>query len=118
MNSNYKKPQFKKNNPNQQQEEVFRVRTPKDKEVIGVVSRRLGGSRMDVACLDGKNRICRIPGRLKNKLWIREGDLVLVEPWQFEHETKGDILYKYKPNQVDWLKQRGFLKNISSAQEF
>ena len=73
---------------------------------------------MDVACLDGKNRICRIPGRLKNKLWIREGDIVLVEPWEFESDEKGDVIYKYRKNQIEWLKKRNFLDNLSEIEEF
>ena len=43
----------------------LRVRTPRGKEVIGSISQRLGGSRMKVSCMDGKTRICRIPGKLK-----------------------------------------------------
>ena len=115
--NNYHKPQFKKRNETEQ-EELIRVKTPRDREVIGVVSRRLGGSRMEVACLDGKTRICRIPGRLKNKLWIRENDIVLVEPWQFEGDEKGDIIFKYKPSHIDWLKKRGFLDKLSDLEEF
>ena len=49
----------------QQQEQEFRVRLPKGNEVFGIVEQRLGASRMRVKCLDGKTRICRIPGRLK-----------------------------------------------------
>ena len=101
-----------------QQEEPIRVKTPRDKEVIGVVNRRLGGSRMDVSGLDGKSRICRIPGRLKNKLWIREGDIILVQPWQFDSDTRGDVIYKYRQNQIDWLKKRGFLDKLSDVKEF
>lgn len=112
-----KKVKGKKNVP-QPNQEIIRVRTPRDKEVLGVINRRLGGSRMDVACLDAKNRICRIPGKLKNKLWIREGDIVLVKPWEYEHETKGDVIYKYRPNQIDWLKKRGFLDKLADIEEF
>ena len=61
---------------------VIRVRIPKDKEVLGIVKQRLGGSRMRISCLDGKERICRIPGRLRRSLWVRENDVVVVEPWE------------------------------------
>jgi len=99
-----------------EQQEEFRIKIPRGKEVLGVIEQRLGGSRMRVKCLDGKIRICRIPGRLKRKLWIREGDLLLVEPWEFDDE-KGDILFKYQPNHVDWLKKKGYLKDLQ-AEEF
>ena len=64
---------------------------------------------MLVVCLDGKTRNCRVPGRLKRALWLRPGDVVIVEPWELDKE-KGDIIFKYKPNQVEWLKNKGYLK--------
>src|SRR3989344_6863440 len=94
---------------NNEEEEVFRVRTPRGREVLGLLKQRLGGSRMNVACFDGKVRICRIPGRLKRKLWVREGDYVLVEPWEYAKEGKGDIIFKYKQSHIEWLRAKGFL---------
>ena len=99
-------------------EMLFRVRTPRGREVIGILNQRLGGSRMRVVCLDGKTRICRIPGRLKRKLWVREGDVLLVEPWELGGEDKGDVVYKYKPTQVAWLKKKGYLKDLKAEEEF
>ena len=85
---------------------------------MGIVKERLGGSRMRVNCLDGNVRICRIPGRLKRSLWVRAGNIVLVEPWELEKDKKGDIIYKYSKSQVDWLKNKGYLKNLSEFEEF
>src|SRR3989338_7619314 len=101
----------------EQSEQEIRVKIPLGKQVFGVIEQRLGGSRMRVKCLDGKIRICRIPGRLKRKLWIREGDLLLIEPWEFDSD-KGDVIFKYQPNQVDWLKKKGYLKEIENLEEF
>ncbi|MCD4666309.1 translation initiation factor eIF-1A [archaeon] len=93
-------------------EEPIRVKVPRGRQVLGIIDQRLGGSRMRVRCLDGKTRICRIPGRLKRKLWIREGDTLLIEPWEFEQDTRGDVIFKYRPNQIDWLKRKGLLKEM------
>ena len=101
-----------------QEGELIRVRTPRDKESLGIVEQRLGASRMKINCFDGFARICRIPGRLKRKLWVREGDIVLVEPWEYGENDKGDIIFKYKPNQIDWLKSHGFLKKLDNIEEF
>jgi translation initiation factor 1A len=87
-----------------------RVRLPRGKEVLGILEQRLGASRMMIKCLDGKTRNCRVPGRLKRKLWLREGDIVLVEPWQHQPDEKGDVIYKYSKAAAQWLKQRGFVK--------
>ena len=94
----------------QQQEEVGRTRIPKREEVIGIIEQRLGGNRMLVKCFDGKSRICRVPGRLKRRLWLRARDVVLIEPWEYGGDEKGNILFKYTRAQIDWLKRKGFLK--------
>lgn len=98
---------------NNQPEEFVRVRLPRGKEILGILEQRLGGSRMMIKCLDGKQRNCRVPGRLKKKLWLREGDVVLVEPWEFDND-KGDVIFKYNPTQVQWLKRKGYLQEITN----
>lgn len=97
---------------------VERVRLPRGREVLGIVEKRLGGSRMNVKCLDGRVRVCRIPGRLKRTLWVRETNIVVVEPWEFGGDDKGDIVYKYRPNQVDFLRKNGHLKTLEQMSEF
>ncbi|MBT4135605.1 translation initiation factor eIF-1A [archaeon] len=92
---------------------ITRVRTPRDDEVIGIVEQRVGANRMIVKCLDGKERNCRIPGALRRRLWIRPGNTVIVRPWEFEGDKKGDVLYKYTPAQVEFLKRKGFMREVS-----
>ena len=98
--------------------EISRVKLPRGRQTFGIVDQRLGASRMRVRCLDQKTRICRIPGRLKRKLWIREGDLVLVEPWEADGDEKDDIIFKYRPSQIDWIKRKGYLKQLEDIEEF
>ena len=105
---------FHKSNKQKGQEEVFRVRLPRGKEVLGILEQRLGANRMLIKCFDGKSRVCRVPGRLKRRLWLREKNIVLVEPWEFGGDEKGDIIWKYNPAQVDWLKRKGFLKTVEA----
>lgn len=102
----------------QLQEELARVKLPKGRETLGILDQRLGGSRCRVRCLDGKTRICRIPGRLKRTLWVRDGDIVLVEPWELGGDEKGDIIFKYRPNQVDFLKKKGHLDKLQEFEDF
>lgn len=92
--------------------EVVRVRVPRGKEVLGKVDQRVGANRMIVSCYDGKKRNCRVPGRMKRKLWIRPGNIILVEPWEFEGDKKGDIIWSYTPAQISWLERKGFIKGI------
>ncbi len=100
------------------QQELARVKLPRGNQLLGVLSQRVGGSRTKVKCLDGRMRICRIPGRLKRRLWVREGDIVLIEPWELGGDDKGDIIFKYRPTQVTYLKRRGYLDKLSEFDEF
>ena len=102
--------------PEEEQEDFTRVKLPRGKQSIGIVEQRLGGSRARVKCFDGNSRICRIPGRLKRKLWIRENDTILVEPWELDN-NKGDIIFKYRPTQIDFLRRKGLIKEVQ-VEEF
>lgn len=98
----------------QEGEVKIRVRLPKKNEVLGIIEERHGGNKMKVACLDGKERNCRVPGRLKRELWLRPKDVVIIELWEFD-KNKGDVIFKYRPNQIDWLRRNGYLKQESSG---
>ena len=100
------------------QQEISRINLPRGMQTFGILEQRLGASRMRVRCLDGKTRVCRIPGRLTRKLWVREGDIVIVEPWEYGGDKKGDILYKYSPTQIVFLKKKGYLKQLEDFEEF
>ncbi|MAG02289.1 translation initiation factor eIF-1A [Candidatus Pacearchaeota archaeon] len=94
--------------------EVVRVRVPREGEVIGIVEQRVGANRMIVKCLDENERNCRIPGSMRRRLWIRPGDTVIVKPWEFDGDRRGDLIFKYTPAAIDWLKRKGYIKEIVS----
>jgi len=91
------------------QEGPIRVKLPRGREKVGIISQRVGAGRMMISCMDGKTRNCRVPGRLRRGLWLREGDVVIVEPWEFDDE-KGDVLFKYSKTAIEKLKKDGLLK--------
>jgi translation initiation factor 1A len=94
----------------QQGEYVVRVRMPKPykREILGVILEHFG-SKLQVKCLDGHTRICRIPGKIRYKLRVRAGDVVLVQKWTVQENEKGDYLYMYKRNQVSQLLRKGMI---------
>ena len=100
----------------QEQLEIRRIKLPKENETIGILDQRLGASRMKVRCLDGKTRVCRVPGRLKRRLWVREGDVLLIKPWDLGGDGKGDVIFKYRPTQLGWLKRNGYLDKFEVAE--
>ena len=97
----------------EEETEMIRVKIPRRGEILGILKSNLGGSRFEVKCSDGFTRICRIPWKLKKKLWVRVGDLVIIEPWTVQSNERGDIVWMYTRAQAIWLERKGFLKNIS-----
>lgn len=87
----------------------MRVRQPKGTEMFGIIEQRLGYNKMYVRCQDNRIRMGRVPGKYSRRLWIREGDLVIVIPWEVQSDKKGDIIYRYRAAQKDWLIQRNLI---------
>jgi len=83
---------------------------PVANDLLGTAVKILGAERILVKCQDGKERVCRVRGKLKRRVWIREGDIVLVSPWDFQSNTRGDIFWRYRKNQTEWLRSHGYLK--------
>ncbi|MBM4240853.1 MAG: translation initiation factor eIF-1A [Euryarchaeota archaeon] len=90
-------------------QEVRRVRTPRRGEIPGIVEQILGHGKLRVRAADGKTRLCRIPGKMKKRIWIREGDVVLIKPWQFQSDEKADVIWRYTRTESNWLERKNFL---------
>jgi translation initiation factor 1A len=98
--------------------EVIRVRLPNKEagEVIGRVIQTMGAGKFKIDCFDGFVRTCRIPGRLKKKMWIREGDTVIVVKWEVQANEKGDVIWRYTGPQVSWLEKNGYIPREEEAE--
>ncbi len=94
--------------PKQAPTEEQRIRLPRSGEILGVVEQMYGFDRLRVRCKDGFTRNCRIPGRIRKRLWVREGDVVILRPWTVQSKEKGDIIYRYTGAQLDTLRRKGF----------
>ena len=82
---------------------------PGQGEVLGVVIKLLGFDRIMVKCQDGAERLCRIRGKMKRRVWIRDGDIVIVSLWDFQTAERGDVVWRYTHSQVDTLRSKGIL---------
>jgi len=91
------------------EEELGNIVLPAATDVLGIAVKMLGFDRIMVKCQDGKERLCRVRGKLKRRVWIRDGDLVLVSPWEFQSDKRGDIFWRYRKNQTEWLRSNGYL---------
>lgn len=90
------------------EDETKQIILPATTDVVGVVTKLLGFDRVGVKCQDGKERICRIRGKMKRRVWIRQGDIVLVSPWDFQFDSRGDVIWRYTKNQADFLRRKGY----------
>ncbi|MBU5574934.1 MAG: translation initiation factor eIF-1A [Candidatus Aenigmatarchaeota archaeon] len=97
----------------QTNEEILRTRIPLEGEIFAIVTEMLGANKMRVECDDGNIRIGRIPGKLRKRVWIRVGDLVLVQPWKVQSNERCDIIWRYTSTQANWLKKKGYIKNLN-----
>lgn len=91
-------------------EEVGRLPLPRRNrgEIFGIANQLLGAARIRVMCEDSVSRMGRITGKMKKKMWIREGDLLILRPWGFQ-EGKADILFRYSRTQSTYLSRRNLL---------
>lgn len=105
---NSKTPQ---NQENQNPDAPTRVKLPGKGEFLGKVIQRLGGNRMDVLCTDGKTRNSRVPGRYRRRMWLRPGNFVIVQPWEFD-DNKADIVFQYRGPSINQLQKKGLLDNL------
>jgi translation initiation factor 1A len=91
------------------EEEIKDLVLPTANDVLGIAVKLLGFDRVLVKCQNGHERLCRIRGKMKRRVWIRQGDIVLVSPWDFQSDKRGDIIWRYKRNQAEWLRKKGYL---------
>jgi translation initiation factor 1A len=91
-------------------EDVGRLPLPRRTrgEVFGIANQLLGAARIRVMSEDNIPRMGRITGKMKKKMWIREGDLLIIRPWGFQ-EGKADILFRYSRTQAQYLARRNIL---------
>jgi translation initiation factor 1A len=89
--------------------QLRRLRMPKEEEVLGIVEQMLGASKIRFRWKDDKVRICRIPGKIKRRIWIKEGDVVIIRPWTVQSDEKADIVWRYTKPQVDRLMNQGII---------
>jgi len=82
---------------------------PEQGELLGRVQKISGGNQVLVQCTDGEIRLCRIRGKMKRRMWVREGDIVLVSPWDFDHK-RADIVWRYIKDHADWLENNGYMR--------
>jgi translation initiation factor 1A len=88
----------------------IRVKMPNKRvnEMFALAEQILGGRRVTVLCADGETRMARIPGKMRRRQWVRDGDLIIVWPWDFQ-DAKADVKHRYTKTQAMYLSRKGVL---------
>ena len=79
--------------------------------MFAIADQILGGRRVRAVCEDGESRLARIPGKMRRRQWVREGDLIVVQPWDFQDE-KANVCMRYTKTQSLYLSRKGVLAEI------
>lgn len=95
-----------------------RTRTPKrnEGEMFAIVKKMHGTNQIKAVCEDGLERMCRITGKMKKRVWMREGDLIIIMLWDFQ-PIKADIKWRYTGGQKNFLEKMGYLRDFGMTAE-
>lgn len=89
----------------------LRVPNRSEREMFAVAIQLMGATQIKATCEDGKERMCRIPGKLRRRVWIRQGDLIIIRVWEAQQD-RADIIWRFFGTQVEHLKKRGLVHNL------
>lgn len=72
------------------------------------ITKMLGNGRVQATCFDGIVRLGHIRGKLRKRVWMQQGDIVLAALREFE-DDRCDIVHKYSADEARALVQQGEL---------
>ena len=80
------------------------------------VTKMLGDGRLEGVCSDGVVRICHIRGKMRKRVWISSGDLILVDIREYQSD-KADVVHKYNTDEDRKLQAYGELTGGTVKEE-
>lgn len=80
------------------------------------ITKMLGNGRIEVSCFDGIKRMGHIRGKLRKKVWMGQGDIILVSLRDFQDE-QCDVVHKYNSDEARALKNNGELPENAKINE-
>ncbi|RPA79012.1 nucleic acid-binding protein [Ascobolus immersus RN42] len=102
----------KNENDNEKRELIFK----EDGQEYAQVVKMLGNGRLEAMCFDGEKRLAHIRGKLRKKVWINQGDIILLSLRDYQDE-KGDVILKYTADEARNLKAYGELPENAKINE-
>lgn len=72
------------------------------------ITKMLGNGRVQATCFDGSIRIAHIRGKLRKKVWMAQGDIILVALRDFQ-DGAADVVHKFNADEARQLVSLGEL---------
>lgn len=101
-----------KNEGEEKRELIFK----EDGQEYAQVLRMLGNGRLEAQCFDGTKRLCHIRGKMRKKVWVNQGDIILISLRDFQ-DGKADVIVKYNSDEARQLKAYGELPENAKINE-
>ena len=105
-----------KKRTNQDNEHKRELIFKEDGQEYAQAVRMLGNGRLEALCFDGKTRLAIIRGKMRKKIWIHAGDIILVGLRDFQ-DDKCDVINKYTPDESRNLKAYGEIPEEAKINE-
>ncbi|OBT54264.1 hypothetical protein VE04_06375 [Pseudogymnoascus sp. 24MN13] len=102
----------KNENDNEKRELTFKEEGQEYAQVL----KMLGNGRLEALCFDGTKRLAHIRGKLRKKVWINQGDIILLALRDHQDE-KGDVILKCSADVARSLKAYGELPESAKINE-
>lgn len=80
------------------------------------ITKMLGNGRLEVLCFDGIKRMGHIRGKLRKKVWMGQGDIILVCLRDFQ-DDQCDVVHKFNSDEARTLKNMGELPENAKINE-
>lgn len=102
---------YKKKKKGGGDEDVIIIADMEEDQIFGRVTRVLGNCNMLVYCEDGRDRICHIRGKMRSRMYVHVGDVVIISTRGFEKVEpgklqRGDICHKYETKHHSALRRK------------
>ncbi|KAK9468271.1 nucleic acid-binding protein [Lipomyces arxii] len=101
---------------NENDDEKRELTFKEDGQEYAQVVKMLGNGRLEAQCFDGEKRLAHIRGKLRKKVWINQGDIILLSLREFQ-DNQGDVILKYNADEARSLKNYGELPETAKINE-
>jgi translation initiation factor 1A len=102
---------YKKKKKGGGDEDVIIVADMEEGQIFGRVIKVLGNCNMLVYCEDARERLCHIRGKMRSRMFVHVGDIVIISTRGFEKVEagkiqRGDICHKYDTKHHSALRKK------------